>query len=291
MTAFKIFIFLIIGSTAHAFAADRFAEPKWKATCQIGTRTVELKITSKSGHADDDDMDLQVSIDGKNQNLKYKPSLFTYDGLEKLKAGSACDLLPSYVIGDKAIILFAVDGRPNLDHLAALLIDVKNGRILDSSFDLGAIYELDIKKSNDGIRVKLNQGWKKKSTSDGPDNLLSGWKIINVGEQKIKATWEKALPTTHETYGDTECPYPAEPLNWIAKYCGHVIGSGDEIAIQASPCFEKAQTDLKAGSACEIKKKYKTKTCELAMKQKQIKAKSIAECLDGDEIKPFFAGS
>jgi len=86
------------------------------------------------------------------------------------------------------------------------------------------------------------------------------------------------------------CPYPAEPINWISKYCGFVAGTDDEIAIMDSKCMKDAQSDLKSKDECNINKKYKTKTCEILIKNKYSKHKSINDCLKDSAVEPFFAG-
>ncbi len=86
------------------------------------------------------------------------------------------------------------------------------------------------------------------------------------------------------------CTYPGSPINWIVGYCAYIAETDDEIAIQESNCFKQAVPDLKVKDECSIIKKYKTKSCEYAIKQKMIKALTIVDCLKGTEIKPFVAG-
>ena len=86
------------------------------------------------------------------------------------------------------------------------------------------------------------------------------------------------------------CPYPADPINWVAAYCGYVVETDDEIVIQQSKCFKDAETDLKNNDECSIKKKYKTKTCEFLITHKYASYKSVDACLKDKKVKPFFAG-
>jgi len=89
----------------------------------------------------------------------------------------------------------------------------------------------------------------------------------------------------------TACAIPAAPMNWIMKYCGFVDETGDEIAIQAGACFKGAEADLKSKDECGLKKKYKTKTCELMIKRKAIENGSVTDCVKDPKIEPFFAGA
>lgn len=87
-----------------------------------------------------------------------------------------------------------------------------------------------------------------------------------------------------------ECPYSAEPMNWILRYCGHEIQSDDEIAIQDSFCFKSAEKDLKAAAdKCKTNEKYKSELCKkLLIKDK--KYTSLKDCLKDSNVKPFFVG-
>jgi len=86
-----------------------------------------------------------------------------------------------------------------------------------------------------------------------------------------------------------ECPYPADPINWIMRYCAYKLETGDEIAIQDSPCFKDANKDSKNKNSCEIKKKYKMKFCTESFKDNQ-KYKNAQDCLKDPSVEPFFAG-
>ena len=95
----------------------------------------------------------------------------------------------------------------------------------------------------------------------------------------------------HENQEAEPCPYPAEPINWILRYCAFANQTGDEIALQQSECFANAQPDLNSkGISCQIKEKYKLKYCE-AIVEKHRTHKTALLCLEDSSIKPFFAGN
>ena len=86
------------------------------------------------------------------------------------------------------------------------------------------------------------------------------------------------------------CPYPAEPVNWVLRYCAIEYQTDDEIFLQKSDCYIKALADLHSkGNACLIKEKYKRKYCEARVKKYRTR-KSVTLCLEDPSIKPFFAG-
>jgi hypothetical protein len=87
------------------------------------------------------------------------------------------------------------------------------------------------------------------------------------------------------------CPYPAAPINWILRYSAFENQTGDEIVLQKSECFEKAQTDLNSkDNSCQIKEKYKLKYCEAVVKKHRTH-QTVKLCLEDHSVKPFFAGN
>jgi hypothetical protein len=95
----------------------------------------------------------------------------------------------------------------------------------------------------------------------------------------------------HENQEHDTCLYPADPVNWILRYCAFENGTGDEIALQKSECFKNALPDLNSkGNSCQIKKKYKLKYCEAVVKKHKTH-KTAQLCLEDNSIKPFFAGN
>ncbi len=86
------------------------------------------------------------------------------------------------------------------------------------------------------------------------------------------------------------CPYPANALDWIVYYCGFVAGTDDEVVIQEGSCFKTARGDLKRKDECVVKEKYKTKTCEILVKNQYVTHKTVADCLKDSSIIPFLEG-
>lgn len=93
-----------------------------------------------------------------------------------------------------------------------------------------------------------------------------------------------------EKAGKGACSIDGAPINWIARYCGFIAETDDEIVIQESPCFKAAASDLKEKSECGISTKYKRKLCELVVKEKRTDHKTVSSCLGDQGIKPFVAG-
>lgn len=86
-----------------------------------------------------------------------------------------------------------------------------------------------------------------------------------------------------------ECIYPADPINWLLRFCGYQIQTDDEIAIQVSACFKSAEKDLKESNKCKMNEKYKSQLCKTFL-MKDKKYVSLKDCLNDPDVKPFFAG-
>lgn len=85
------------------------------------------------------------------------------------------------------------------------------------------------------------------------------------------------------------CPYPAESINWVMRYCAFKAATDDEVVIQNSPCFKSAAKDLEQKDSCNIKEKYKSMFCTERIKIDK-KYKSVQDCLRDTSVLPFFAG-
>jgi hypothetical protein len=106
----------------------------------------------------------------------------------------------------------------------------------------------------------------------------------------IVVTASLAIWTQAESADSSRCLYPAKPINWILKYCSLIAETDDEIAIQGTQCFKRAQSDLKSKDECAVKTKYKTKACTLLLSKKYTDHKSVADCLKDKDVEPFVAG-
>jgi hypothetical protein len=193
-------ILIVVGVLLPSLTwADRFARPNWEAKCKAGKTSFSISFKSVSGASDNDDMKVELSFGKKKIPVEIKPALFDVFKPEG-SPDDSCDKLATVKSGNKLMIFFATDQRPKLDNLSALLLDVKARKILEVQPKFGSLYKSKMEGIPEGVRVQLNQGWKKKSDSDGPDNLFAGWKTVNIKGDKIQSAWEKPLPETHQEY-------------------------------------------------------------------------------------------
>src|ERR1700683_2416071 len=192
---------ILLSISAHAFA-DELGEPHWTASCKSNP-VISLSFDSDSGDVEADDMSVTLQFPQKKMGIKIEPKLYRPIPLNGLKR--VCDNLPAIAIGKRyLLVLFGTDDRPNLDRIDAILIDLESQELADTNVAVGSYFDphhdLHFKIVPSGPRAKLAQGWLKHGDSDGPENLLLGWKTILVSNGKISSQWEKPLPSAYLEY-------------------------------------------------------------------------------------------
>jgi hypothetical protein len=197
----KVLAPILLCICAPSFA-DELGEPHWTAVCK-STPTISLSFDSDSGDVEADDMTATVRFPQKKMGIEIQPKLYRPMPLNGLK--SICDKLPAIAIGKKyLLVLFGADERPNLDRIGAVLINLESQEVADTSMAVGSYvnlhHDLRFRIIPSGLRMKMAQGWLKHGDSDGPENLLLGWKTILVSDGKISSRWEKPLPPTYIEY-------------------------------------------------------------------------------------------
>jgi hypothetical protein len=192
---------LLLCISGQSFGQE-FGEPHWTVICKSNP-VISLKFDSASGDVEADDMSVTLQFPHKKIGIEIPPKLYRPIPLNGLK--SACDKLPAITIGKRyLLVLFGTDDRPNLDRIDAMLINLESQEVADTNIAIGSYFDLHhdlhFKVISSGLRTKLAQGWLKHGDSDGPENLLLGWKTILVSNGKISSRWEKPLPSAYLEY-------------------------------------------------------------------------------------------
>jgi len=192
---------ILLCVSAHSFA-NELGEPHWTAICKSNP-VISLNFDSASGDVEADDMSVTLQFSQKKIGIAIQPKLYRPIPLNGMK--SVCDKLPAIAIGKRyLLVLFGTDDRPNLDRIDAILIDLERQELADTNVAVGSYFDLHhdlhFKIVPSGLRAKLAQGWLKHGGSDGPENLLLGWKTILVSNGKISSRWEKPLPSAYLEY-------------------------------------------------------------------------------------------
>ena len=163
-------------------------------------------------------------------------------------------------------------------------------QILSFVFILGCSSKDD---SLNRLLYETGQGYDQQQCRQDPTAECNSRKSYHQYKREREELLKKENPireVAHEKHEFEPCPYPADPINWILRYCAFENHTGDEIALQNSKCFEKAQPDLAKGNSCLIKEKYKLKYCEAVVKNNKTH-KTAQSCLEDPSVKPFFAGN
>lgn len=185
-------------ATAHADSQSdqnmtRFVS-KWQASCTIPGHALQLLFESKCGDPTDDDMTVSIQLDdGPKAMLQLKPALFVAGKLNT-KTESQCDTLSAVRLqSGNLLVLVGRDNRPSEDRLLALLVDGRNGNLLDALEDLGALSDhTELESGPFDVRVKLIRKWKG-AGKNREVTPISGWMKIHEMKGKLVKTWDAAL--------------------------------------------------------------------------------------------------
>ena len=163
----------------------------WQATCSIPGHKFQLTFKSQNGDPTDDDMNTSIHWDGSDVGkIALKQALFVA-GRVQAEAVGQCDkitgvLLPS---GD-VLLLLRRDERPIADHLLAVLLNGKTGRVLDTVEDLGVETEETLfKEESAGIRLRLSRKWCQVSKQVEPEPFPE-WVTLIEKNRKLQLQWE-----------------------------------------------------------------------------------------------------
>lgn len=143
------------------------------------------------------------------------------------------------------------------------------------------------------ILYNTGQNYDRQQCIENPTAECGKRKGYDQYKRKREELLKKENPireVVHENQELDPCPYPADPVNWVLRSCAFENQTGDEIVLQESECFKKAQPDLTKKHSCQIKEKYKLKYCK-AVVEKHKTHKTVQLCLEDPSVKPFFAGN
>lgn len=119
-------------------AADE--TPDWTARCQPASGLQGIRFHSLSGDVAEDDMTVTLLYpDGQQRPLALPPGQYHQRGtLENVR--SLCDGVATFPAGQgRLLMLLSRDDRPGLDQLEALLVDIRQARVLARQPRLGAL--------------------------------------------------------------------------------------------------------------------------------------------------------
>lgn len=196
---------------AQPVAADSSASsPDWAAQCELPARAgrkaqrFEVKFQSPSGDATEDDMQVVLVVGDRSVPLHIRPHLFWPKGLlsnvQGLCAvplgaqwGNAMAKLSALDVGEgRILLLLEEDGRPSLNRLRLVLVDLKRMQVLDNQL-MGEVKSVDpqgswvVLKHGKGHKIRLVR--RSLGLSDTLDDFIEGWRWVGVEPQGIRSRW------------------------------------------------------------------------------------------------------
>lgn len=192
-----------------SYSDDIKALSQWSSKCSLGKIQLRFEAQSKSGDPYEDDMTARIQIGKKSLRVPIGTGLLW--PMDPPKEFAACDKIVAIQTNkNQLVLLFAIDNRPTLDQLAAILIDTGSGDILDVSKNLGGFFRvkhenrIQINKTESGFRALVAQGWNRSAKTDSAQEILMGWINVRANDGRILARWEKPLPPTHSPYSNPD---------------------------------------------------------------------------------------
>lgn len=206
----KIFLLLSLLEPS-AFSSNTKTEdptPKvvWTAECELKNKKIQIEAKSVKGEKTSEDMKVVLQSDSTEVEVPLSEAQLTLVSPTNKKFGVCSETAGIVVDKTKLLVLIGADsGKPEIDHLNALLIDTENLKILDSKEMLGDYIDsgknkIFLKKISGGLSALIPQGFKKNSRNETPENFFMGWLNITVVEDKITSQWEMDLPPAHKPY-------------------------------------------------------------------------------------------
>ena len=185
--AMKILFLIASMFGLTCLASTNVFVPHWTANCSVGSSKVVFSFDSKSGKADEDDMSINMTIGNKKQKVEIKESLFE---TINFNFKSKCDRLPAIVLDNQLLILIGINSRPEPTKIAALVVDLKNGKIIHMNKNMGQL-EGEAKIEGNAMVISAIQN----PTDDERKPVFTGSLKIFVEDGTIKHEWLSKLPT------------------------------------------------------------------------------------------------
>lgn len=177
-------VLLWLSSIAPLAAEDDPAD--WRLECRVGERTFVLNFDSESDDVLADDMRVSLSIDGAaSQSLPLAAAW--YRPLQSRHTGtSVCAGSDAFAIGrDRVVVLLTADRRPGLDTLAAVLVDLANGTVLDAKDDLAELADHAVlRPGRHSLRIQVVRGYDGSATQ--AETPLLAWSRLRAVHGRLQ---------------------------------------------------------------------------------------------------------
>ncbi|HKR58175.1 MAG TPA: hypothetical protein VJS64_00475 [Pyrinomonadaceae bacterium] len=185
-----IFVSPILG------ASDDYFIPKWQTNCKSGNTPFSILFKSKSGYADGDDMEVNVTTGGKHFRVPLPEALYVKMGIVS-DSKSICEDIGAFALPEGKVLLWlSSDGRPGWNKLNLVLLSLPEGKVLDIKERIGSIkapggQRLAVKGRDGQYEVRLEREWLKNTGTDSAENSIEDWMSIKVMDGKIVNKWSR----------------------------------------------------------------------------------------------------
>ncbi len=183
-----LFFSWLVVSAGWAFAATENQPSAWQATCLSASPIKSLNFKSRSGDLTNDDVEVQVIWRNGDVQQLTLPEAW-YSQLPNWR-GSLCQGLALYPVqsGQKLLLVLSFDGRPRLDRFHVLLVDSQSHKVLDQLLDVGELApQFRYRWFANKLQLRMVKSYK--GISDGPDDLILGWREFSVNGSNLHMSW------------------------------------------------------------------------------------------------------
>lgn len=163
----------------------------FEVTCE---NNFKLEFKSKSGDCSEDDTSIVFSNLTSSVNLSIKTAWFS----EMANVGnnpSQCKSTnftsyPIFLIKDRALLFLRQNGRPGWDIIVAVLLDSKNGKIVDQ-LEVGRYMRstFGIIKTHKGFKMQMVNASLKEMNCDCDAAFVEKWMEVRIEKNKLFKAW------------------------------------------------------------------------------------------------------
>ena len=184
----------LLALAATPIRAQEAAAPVWEAVCSVRAGPSRITFRSPSGDVTQDDMAVDVVwSDGTVTDVPLRPAWFKAIKIIS-NDQSTCSGIGAFEINNGRTLLWLVyDRRPRGDHVALVLVDVRQRSVVDVVDDLGEVrwtHEPMILRRSSGFEVLMIREWLW-DPGAGAEFHVPDWMAVVVAHDRITARWRE----------------------------------------------------------------------------------------------------
>ncbi len=187
----------------NSFAANETNQCVFSLNCENGGTKFSLKFKSPTNDCTNDDMQISYEKSKKSQNLGLPKAWYMYTPHIAKIQNSICkstekgdlDFAAYSVNPTQAMFFVKKSNRPGLDQVVAVLMNSKNGKVLDTKL-LGTSKNqyVAVLKSGKGFKTRIVNdalSFHDEVACDCDAPFVDDWLQVSVNNNKIETEWMK----------------------------------------------------------------------------------------------------